>query len=89
MAEAEDRAKVMILTDHYRILGEMRLGPDGHIWDFKHRSPEEFVTVYDAQCFRLTDGKRMFDATQMELSRKAVVAVFRREDLAFVRKEAV
>jgi len=89
MGQAEAREKVMILTDHYRILGEMRLGPDGSIWDFKHRSPEEFITVYDAQCFRLTDGKRMFDATQMELSRKAVVAVFRQDDLAFVRKETI
>ena len=87
MAEAENREKVMLLTESYRILGEMRLGPDGTIWDFKHRPNESFVTVHDAQCFRLTDGKRMYDATMVEVSRHTVVAVFRQQDLAFIRKE--
>ena len=87
MAEPENRERVMLLTENYRILGEMRLGPDGSIWDFKHRPGEAFVTVYDAQCFRLSDGKRMYDAAIMELSRRAVVAMFRQQDLAFVRKE--
>ena len=87
MAEAEKREKVMLLTETYRVLGEMRLGPDGTIWDFKHRASEDFVTVYDAQCFRLSDGKRMYDATVAEFSRSCVVALFRVKDLAFVRKE--
>lgn len=87
MAEGERREKVMLLTEGYRVLGEMKLGPDGAIWDFKHRGPEDFVTVYDAQCFRVVDGKRMYDATVMEVSRRAVTAVFRQQDLAFVRKE--
>jgi hypothetical protein len=91
MAEAENREKVMLLTESYRILGEMRLGPDGTILDFKHRPNESFnesfVTVYDAQCFRLTDGKRMYDATTVEVSRQMVVAVFRQQDVAFIRKE--
>ena len=87
MGETENREKVMLFTDAYRIFGEMRLGPDGFIWDFKHRSAEEFVTVYDAQCFRLIDGKRMVDAAEMELSRRAIVAVFNQHDVAFLRKE--
>ena len=87
MAEFENREKVMLLTESFRILGEMRLGPDGTIWDFKHRTSDDFITVYDAQCFRLSDGKRMYDATMVELSRGAVVSVFRQQNLAFVRKE--
>jgi len=88
MAEADNREKVMLLTDSYRILGEMRLGPDGLIWDFKHRAAEDFVTVYDAQCFRLSDGKRAYDAGEMELSRRSVVVIFRQREVAFMRKEA-
>lgn len=87
MAEAERREKVMLLTESYRVFGEMRLGPDGNIWDFKHRAGDDFVTVHDAQCFRLSDGKRMYDATVAEFSRNAIVALFRVKDLAFVRKE--
>ena len=88
MAENERREKVMLLTQEYRILGEMRLGPDGTLWDFKHKAVDDFVTVFDAQCFRAGDGKRMYDATLMELSRRAVIGVFKQQDLAFVRKEA-
>jgi len=87
MAESDNREPVMVLTDNYRILGEMRRGPDGTLWDFKHRAREDFITVYGAQCFHRTDGKRMYDASVMELNRQAVVALFRQADLAFVRKE--
>lgn len=87
MADEERREKVMLITDTYRFLGEMRLGPDGTIWDFKHRAADDFVTLYDAQCFRLSDGKRMYDATEVEISRRAVVGVFRQQDIAFIRKE--
>ena len=87
MAEAEKREKIMLLTANHRVLGEMRLGPDGMLWDFKHRTGEDFITVFDAQVFRLEDSKRMYDATLMEMSRHSVVAVFRQQDLAFVRKE--
>ena len=89
MAEVENREKVMLLTESFRILGQMRLGPDGTIWDFKHRANEGFATVYDAQCFRHSDGKRMYDATVVEVSRHAVVAVFRQQDIAFIRKDPV
>lgn len=87
MADAENREKVMLLTTSYRVLGSMRLGPDGTLWDFKHRPGEEFITVFNAQCFRLSDGLRMYDAACMELSKRAVVAVFKQKDCAFVRKE--
>lgn len=87
MGETERREKVMLLTESYRVFGEMRLGPDGNLWDFKHRPGEDFVTVYDAQCFRISDGKRMYDATSAEFGRRAIVALFRVKDLAFVRKE--
>lgn len=87
MAENERREKVMLLMGEFRVLGEMRLGPDGTLWDFKHKGSDEFITVFDAQCFRASDGKRMYDATLMEVSRNAVVAVFKQQDLAFVRKE--
>lgn len=87
MAEPEKREKVMLLMETFRIFGEMRLGPDGTIWDFKHGAPDGFVTVHDVQCFRTSDGKRVYDAAQAEFSRQAVVGVFRQSDIAFARKE--
>ena len=59
MSEAERREKVMLLTGLYRVFGEMRLGPDGSIWDFKHRPEERFLIVYDVQFFSIQDGKKV------------------------------
>ncbi len=87
MAEAEKLEKVMLLTDSYRIVGEMRLGPDGTLWDFKHRAGDDFIMVHNAQCFALADGRRIIDATQGEFNRRSIVAVFRAQDIAFLRKE--
>ena len=87
MPEAEKREKVMLLTQELRVLGEMRLGPDGAIWDFKHGGTSEFVTVYDVQCFRKSDGKRVYDAVRAEFGRRAVTAVFRQSEIAFLRKD--
>ena len=87
MAEMANLTKVMMLTTSYRIVGTMRLGPDGTIWDFKHKPDNVFVTVYDAQCFRIGDGKRMYDASVMRVNKVAVEAIFEQQDVAFVRKE--
>lgn len=87
MAESENREAVMLLTQNYRIVGSMRLGPDGFLWDFKHRPADDFVTVFEAQCFRLSDGKRMYDATQMDVSKQTVVTVCKQKDCVFMRKE--
>lgn len=87
MPDKENLEKVMLLTENYRILGAMQRGPDGSLWDFKHRSGDDFITVYDAQFFRLADGLRMYDATQVEISKRALVTVFKQKDCAFVRKE--
>jgi len=86
MPDQEKRGRVLILTEQYRILGEIRFGPDGSAWDFRHRLDERLVTVYDAQFFSLVDGKRVYDAATAELNRDAVVAVFKEQELAFVRK---
>lgn len=86
MPEQEKRGRVLVLTEQYRILGEVRFGPDGAVWDFRHRLDDRLLTVYDAQFFSLLDGKRLYDASAAEVNREAVIAVFKEQDLAFVRK---
>jgi len=87
MPDTEKYEQVMLLTNTHRILGGMQRGPDGTIWAFKHGGADDFITIHGAQCFNLSDGKRMYDAERVEISRRAVVALFRQQDLAFVRKE--
>ena len=87
MSDAENHVKVLVLTPQYRIEGEMQVGPDGSLWDFKHRASERFMIVYDAQFFRREDGERDFDSVEVELNKDHVVGVFREQDMAFMRKE--
>jgi len=87
MSEADKYEQVMLLTNNHRILGGMQRGPDGTIWAFKHGGADDFFTIHSAQCFNISDGKRMYDADRVEISRRAVVALFRQQDLAFIRKE--
>jgi len=87
MAEAENRERVLVLTVQYRIEGEMQVGPDGSLWDFKHRANEKFMTIYDAQAFDLHEGTRQYDAVVCEINKDHVVTLFREKELAFMRKE--
>ncbi|HRU04557.1 MAG TPA: hypothetical protein P5137_02140 [Candidatus Brocadiia bacterium] len=86
MPDTENREKVLVLTSFHRIEGEMQTGPDGTLWDFKHRAADRFMTVYDAQFFRADSGLRDYDAAEVEVNKDHVVAVFRERDLAFMRK---
>lgn len=87
MAEMENREKVLVVTSQYRVEGEMQVGRDGSLWDFKHRAEERFMTVYDAQFFALETGRREYDASEAEVNKDHVVALVREKDLAFMRKE--
>ena len=84
MPEAENREGVVVLTSQYRVIGEMQRGPDGSLWDFKHRGEERFILVHNVQFFSLLDGQRLYDADKVEISKEHVVAVFRQEDVGFV-----
>lgn len=87
MGDADNRTRVLVLTEQYRVLGEVQLAPDGSIWSFKHRPEERFLLLHDVQFFDLDDGKRAYDAEHAELNKDHVVAVFRDGDVAFMRKE--
>ena len=86
MPDADNREKVLVLTPQFRIEGEMQVGPDGSLWDFKHRAGERFMTVYDAQFFRMDSGQRDYDAGEVELNKDHVVGLVRERDLAFMRR---
>jgi len=87
MAEVENRNRVLILTLQHRIEGEMKVGPDGSLWDFKHRPDEKFMTVYDAQFVKLNNGQRDYDVVSVEINKDQVVALIRGDDLVFMRTE--
>ncbi len=87
MGDADNRTRVLVLTEQYRVLGEVQLAPDGSIWSFKHRPEDRFLLLYDVQFFDLDDGRRVYDAERVDINKDHVIAVFREDDVAFMRKE--
>ena len=87
MADMENREKVLVITPQHRVEGEMQIGRDGSLWDFKHRAEERFMTVYDAQFFSIETGRRDYDAAEVEVNKEHVIALVREKDLAFMRKK--
>ena len=86
MAEGENREKVLVITPQHRVEGEMQVGPDGSLWDFKHRASERFMTVHEALFFNVATGEREYDAVSVEVNKDHVVALFRAKDLAFMKR---
>jgi len=64
----------------------MQVGPDGSLWDFKHRAADRFMTVYDALFVDLATGQQEYDSAAVEINKDHVVALFRAKDLAFMRR---
>ena len=80
-----EMSRVVILTDHYRVTGRVRVAPDGSVWDLKHRQAEGFVTIYEVKFNLLKDGKRVYEGKSVELSHETIIALFKEEDLLNMR----
>lgn len=70
MTEREDRSKVVILTKHYKITGEIALYPSSRLTDYVVES-KAFIAVTDAQ---VTDhsGDPVLTATFLNVHRNHI-----------------
>ncbi len=57
MPEFENRTRVVILTDAYRVKGYIDLVPGARITDFMHES-RDFLAVVDAEVYEIVLGGR-------------------------------
>ena len=87
MAESENLERVLVLTSQHRIEGQMQVGPDGSIWDFKHRAADRFMTVHNALFVDRATGQQDYDAVTAEVNKDHVVTLFREKNLVFMRKD--
>ena len=75
----ESRTRVVILTGHYRILGEISLMPGARMTDFLDES-REFFAVTDAEVWDLS-GRRIVAAKFLDVHRSHIEVMVPESDV--------
>jgi hypothetical protein len=75
----ESRTRVVILTGHYRILGEISLMPGARMTDFLEES-REFFAVTDAEVWDLS-GRRIVAAKFLDVHRAHIEVMVPENDI--------
>ena len=73
MPAQDNRTKVVILTDTYRIKGYIELMPGARVTDYMVEA-KEFIAVTDVELWELA-GRQMFTAPFINVSRDHIVVV--------------
>jgi hypothetical protein len=69
MSTQENRSKVTILTDAYRIKGYIDLVPGARVTDFMHEA-REFLAVMDAEVYEIElGGRQVLSAPFIDVNR--------------------
>ena len=75
MTTQENRTKVTILTDAYRIKGYIDLLPGARVTDFMHEA-REFLAVMDAEVYEIElGGRQVLTATFIDVNRSHIQIV--------------
>ena len=86
MPDPSLRVEALIVTSEFHIRGELVSAPDGSMLELEHRVDQSFLRVFDAEFISRADGKRVYDVREAFVNRSQIVAVFRNDDVAFVRR---
>jgi hypothetical protein len=75
MSTQENRTKVTILTDAYRIKGYIDLVPGARVTDFMHEA-REFLAVMDAEVYEIElGGRQVLSAPFIDVNRSHIQIV--------------
>lgn len=75
MSTHEDKTKVTILTDAYRIRGYIDLLPGARVTDYLHEA-KEFVAVMDAEVYEVElAGRQVLTAPFIDVNRSHIQIV--------------
>lgn len=75
MTTQENRTKVTILTDAYRIRGYIDLLPGARVTDFMHEA-REFLAVMDAEVYEIElGGRQVLTAPFIDVNRSHIQIV--------------
>jgi len=88
MPDPAHRVEALIVTSEFHIRGDLVSAPDGSMLELEHRVDQSFLRVFNAEFISRADGRRVYDVREAFVNRSSIVAVFREEDVAFVRRAA-
>jgi hypothetical protein len=73
--------RVVMYTQHFKIIGNLHLPPNGRITDYLNRTlggpdKDTFLAITQAECFSITDGKVMHISEFMTVHKGHIHIVF-------------
>ncbi|MBE0476639.1 MAG: hypothetical protein IBX62_06045 [Coriobacteriia bacterium] len=76
MYTEKDKVRVVVITEHYRIEGDMHVLAGSRLTDSLNSKVKEFLAVTDAKLWNARDGELMYETSYIAINRGAIDAIF-------------
>lgn len=73
---SKDKVRVIIITDHFRIEGDMHVLAGSRLTDALNSKAKDFMAVTSAALYSLSDGMLAYEPSYVAVNRDAIMAIF-------------
>ena len=77
----KEKLRVIIITHHYKIIGDVFIPKSGRLTDYLNRTlggsdSDSFVPVINAECFAMSDGQLKYICDFVSLNKSQIHVIF-------------
>lgn len=76
MYTSKDKVRVVVITNHYRLEGDMHVLSGSRLTDSLNSKAKDFLAVTDASIYRVGDDTLLYSAAYLALNREAIDVIF-------------
>jgi hypothetical protein len=73
---SKDKVRVMMVTNGFRIEGDVHILAGGRITDSLNSKSKDFFALTDAKVYQLGSSKTMYEPTYLAINREAIACLF-------------
>lgn len=73
---SKDKVRVVVITDRFRIEGEMHVLAGSRLTDALNSKAKDFMAVTSAALYSLDSGQLVYEPSYVAVNRDAIVAIF-------------
>lgn len=76
MYTEKDKVRVVVITEHYRVEGNMHVLAGSRLTDALNSKAKEFLAVTEAKLWNIREGDMMYETPYIAINRSAIDAIF-------------
>lgn len=76
MYTEKDKVRVVVITEHYRVEGNMHVLAGSRLTDALNSKSKEFLAVTEAKLWNIREGDLMYETPYIAINRSAIDAIF-------------